>query len=46
MYHTELCELIKLDEIGWACYICGRVQKCVKILAYFAILRNVNNKKF
>jgi anaerobic ribonucleoside-triphosphate reductase len=34
-----------LDEIGWACYTCGRVQKCVRILAYVALLRNVNNKK-
>ena len=32
-----------MDEIGWACYTCGRVQKCVKICV--AILRNVNNEK-
>lgn len=31
-----------MDEIGWAYYTCGRVQKCVKICV--AILRNANNK--
>jgi len=42
LWHLELCEQIKVDEIGWACYTCGRVQKCVKVCV--AILRNANNK--